>query len=157
MSSISVTALAIEVRASTWISSTPASSSTPRRPGHAVCGCLFNDRRGRGLAAVGSRDRPLVVNAEEDGGGLEDAAEVHRFVEVALGRRAVAEPHERRGGFALDLCGPRDSDRVREVSADGNADRSDAMFPCVVKAVHTSVPPPPRQDDRRRNAAQDSD
>src|SRR2546426_7002840 len=45
----------------------------------------------RSLLLQRHRDRPLVVLADEHHGHVPDPGEVHRFVEVALGRCTVAE------------------------------------------------------------------
>src|SRR3989475_433479 len=88
-----------------------------------------------GLAGDRDGDGPLVVLAEEDRRGLEDAREVHRGVEVALARGAVAEVRERDDVLLADLRGPCRADGLRDLRADRAGDRHvvDIAGPVVVR------------------------
>ena len=72
---------------------------------------------GRSLAAVGQRDGPLIVLAQEHDRRLEDPGEVHGLAEIALRRGALAETGQHGGRFAPLFGGPRQSHRVQHVGA----------------------------------------
>ena len=96
---------------------------------------LGEGSRGR-LPLHGHADRPAVVAAQEDDGQLEDAREVQPAVEIGRARRAVAEVDERRDVFLLDLGAPGEADGLRDLRADGRADRRPADGPAGVVAGH---------------------
>src|SRR5436309_1753936 len=81
----------------------------------AVCQGLLREGFRGGLTGDRDGDRPLVVLTEENRRGLEDAREVHRGMEVALARRAVAEVCQRDDVVLPDLRGPGRAHRLRDL------------------------------------------
>ena len=69
------------------------------------------------------RDGPLVVQAEEDQRGLEDAGEVHRLLAVAVRRGAVTEVDHRDAVLSLVARRAREPDRVGHLARDRDAER----------------------------------
>src|SRR5205807_2614646 len=80
---------------------------------------LVGDRPRRGLEPHRRRDRPAVVDAEQDDRGTDDAGKVGRLVEVALRRRAIPEVAEDGAGLAAEAQAPRQPDGVRDLGGDG--------------------------------------
>ena len=65
-----------------------------------------------------ARDGPLVVHDREDDGNVVNGRERQGAVEVAFGRRAVADPAHRDAAVALDSRAHRPADSLRELRAE---------------------------------------
>ena len=89
---------------------------------------LLRDGLGVRLLLERHRDRPLVVLAHEDDRHVPDAREVERLVEVALGRRAVAEVRHHDDVVVAILRGVGEADGVRQLGRDGNRDGEVALI-----------------------------
>ncbi len=116
---------------------------------------LVGERRRRRLGAERSRDRPLVVVAEEDHRRLHHPRERRALVERALRRRAVAEERERDTVLALEARPPREPDGMRDLRRDGHADRGDVELRRIPPARR--VAPPPGEHGRDGHPAQEPD
>ena len=83
-----------------------------------------NELRG-GLTVDRRRDRPAVVDAEQDHRGADDAGEVGGLVEVALGGGAVAEVAEHHPVLATQPHPPGEPDGVGDLCGDRDLGRED--------------------------------
>ena len=86
----------------------------------------------------------MIVLAEEHHRGLEHRGEVPRFVDVALGRGAVAEVHDGAlvGAVHLPAHGP--AHRVQGLRPDRHADVPEPVLPCVVRPAVPRSPVEPQ-------------
>ena len=72
-----------------------------------------------------SANCPLIVDDMQDAGRLIGRGDVEGVLEVALGGRAVADPHTDRISLASVGEGHRCADGLRELRADGAGNRDD--------------------------------
>ena len=95
-------------------------------PRHPVAGAA---RRKRALFAaresLEGRDRPLVVDDVEDHRRLVHRGKQHRVVKIGFGARAFAQPAHGNVVLALDRCGHRPADGLRELGREVARDRED--------------------------------
>ena len=75
------------------------------------------------LPGARDRDRPLVVDADEDEGQAEDAGEVHRLLRVSVRARPVAEVAEHHAVLTPVPGGVGHADGVRDVAPHRDAHR----------------------------------
>ena len=108
--------------------------------------------RDAGLLLDRLGDRPLVVLAEEDERGVEDARPHERLVDVALAGRAVAEVGDHGVLAAVPLDAHRVAGRVQRLGADD--DRVDVEVAVLrVPAAEVGAPVEAEQVDRVDAAA----
>ena len=100
---------------------------------------LDGEARARGLPFDGDADRPAVVAAEEDRGGLEDAGEVHPVVKLGRARRALAEEGQGDQIVLLHLRRPAEADGLRDLGADGRAHRAELGGAAAVVVGHLAA------------------
>jgi hypothetical protein len=97
------------------------------------------DRPTRHLAVERDADRVAVVLAHEDDGQLVHAGEVHRLVDLALVRGALAVLGHRHDVVAADPGPHGDPDGVEDLRSDRGAQRDDVVRRAAVVPGHLSA------------------
>src|SRR3972149_1757818 len=99
---------------------------------------LLGDGARVGLLLERHGDGPLVVLADEDHGHVPDPGEVTGLVEIALGRRAVAEVDHDYRALAPVLDAIADADRVGQLGRHGDGDGEVTLLGAWLGALEPS-------------------